>query len=62
MAVTAIVRVSGVKIAGTNIDVQWQLYWQEVEATLSVIMISITAFRSLFGMKAMQAREKKPRT
>lgn len=57
----AIIRVSGIHIAGTTDDVQWQVFWQEIEATISVIMISITAFRSLLGMKAAEAREAKDR-
>ena len=57
----AIIRIAGLRIRGTNIDVQWEVFWQEVEATVSVTMVSITAFRSLFGIKALKAREKKYR-
>jgi hypothetical protein len=46
-------------IAGTHVNVQWEVYWQEVEATIAVIMISIMTFRSLFGLKTIQSREKK---
>jgi hypothetical protein len=59
MAVTTIVRMSGMTIAGPSMDVQWIFYWQEVETTIAVIMVSITAFRSLFGIKTTQTREKK---
>lgn len=62
MIIVAIVRVSGLRIRTTNIDVQWELFWQDVEATVAVIMVSITAFRSLIGVKALKAREKRERS
>lgn len=63
MIVIAIVRVSGLRIQKkNNIDIQWELFWQDVEATVAVIMVSITAFRSLLSMKALKARENKQRS
>ena len=61
MAVIAIVRISGLQIAGTNIDVQWMIFWQHIEATVAVIMVSLTAFRSIFGIKAQQNEVRKNR-
>lgn len=55
MIMIAIVRISGVKV------LLWILFWLEIEATVAVIMVSITAFRSLLGMKAIRSREKKER-
>lgn len=62
MIMIAIIRVSGLRIRKSNIDVQWEVFWQDIEATVAVIMVSITAFRSLMGMKALKAREKRQRS
>lgn len=60
MIIIAIVRISGARIHHTtNIDVQWQTFWNDIEGTVAVIMVSITAFRSLLGVKALKSREKK---
>lgn len=59
MIVVAFVRMSGLRIRGTNIDIQWQMFWSDVETNIAVIMVSITAVRSLLGLKAMKARKKK---
>lgn len=58
MIAVAIVRISGLRIRHTIIDVQWQAFWLEVEATIAVNVVSITAFRSVLGIKASKAREK----
>lgn len=58
MIAVAIVRISGLRIQHTVIDVQWEAFWLEVEATIAVNVVSITAFRSVLGIKASQAREK----
>lgn len=62
MIMVAIVRVSGLRIQKSNIDVQWDVFWIDVEANVAVIMVSITAFRSLLGIKALKAREKRERS
>ncbi len=62
MIVIAIFRVSGLRIRKNKIDVQWEIFWQEVEATAAVIMVSITAFRSRLGIKALKARKKRDRS
>ncbi len=51
MAVTAAVRVSGLKFHGT-FDVVWLFLWQQIEACVAVAMISLTAFRSVFVASA----------
>ena len=62
MIMVALVRISGIRVAmDPKIDVQWEIFWQQMEASISVIMVSITAFRSLLGMRAAQAREKRDR-
>ncbi|MCJ1465352.1 hypothetical protein MMC07_003970 [Pseudocyphellaria aurata] len=60
MIVIAIVRVSGVRVH-QNIDTQWSIFWGEVEANVAVIMVSITAFRSLLGLNALKSRQVKER-
>ena len=45
---------------GIAIDVQWNVFWQIVEANVAVTVVSLTAFRSLYGMKTLQ-RERKNR-
>ena len=47
MAVTASIRVSGLKFRGT-FDEVWLYLWQQIEACIAVAMISLTAFRSAF--------------
>lgn len=61
MIIIAIVRVSSLRALSKNIDVQWLVFWQQLEASVAVIMVSITAFRSLLGIKASKEREKKAR-
>lgn len=58
MIIIAIVRISGLRIESTILDIVWELFWQQVEAAIAVIMVSITAFRSLLGIKENKTREK----
>ncbi|KAI9831875.1 MAG: hypothetical protein M1826_002907 [Phylliscum demangeonii] len=55
MMITAVVRISAlhmtVVVLGrpiTAIDVTWKLFWQQMEASLAVLMVSLTALRSIF--------------
>lgn len=57
MIIIAIVRISGLRIEKAILDIVWELFWQQAEAAVAVIMVSITAFRSLLGIKAQQTRE-----
>lgn len=60
MIIIAILRMVGLLLAGKkSIDVLWQVFFQQVEASISVITVSLTAFRALLGMKALHSREKK---
>ena len=47
MILIAIIRISGLR-AGNSIDVAWEIFWQFMEACIAVLMVSLTAFRSLF--------------
>lgn len=62
MILIALVRVSGSRTHGNVIDVQWVMFWNDVEATVAIIMVSVTAFRQLIGLKALNARENKDRS
>lgn len=57
MAVTAAVRVSGLKFHGT-FDEVWLVLWQQIEACVAVAMISLTAFRSVFVASATSRARK----
>lgn len=61
MIVIAIVRLSGLRVLDRYVDVQWEVFWLELEANVAVIMVSITAFRSLLGLKALKSRKEKER-
>lgn len=54
MIIIAIIRISGLRIETTILDIVWELFWQQTEAAVAVIMVSITAFRSLLGIKTRE--------
>ena len=58
MIIIAIVRVWGFIINNT-LNLVWGVFWHQAEAAIAIIMVSITAFRSLLGIKALKAQEKK---
>ncbi len=45
--IIATIRVPGLKFHGT-FDIIWLLIWQHIQACVAVIMISLTAFRSVY--------------
>lgn len=59
MIIIAIVRISSISHKKTAVAIVWELFWLDIEAAIAVIMISVTAFRSLLGIKAQKAREKR---
>lgn len=61
MIIVAVARVSGAYIHHAIIDVQWLVFLHDVEANIAIIMVSITAFRSLLGLKARRSHENKKR-
>lgn len=62
MIIVALVRISGLRTHKVFMDIQWLVFWNEVEASVATIMVSVTAFRQLLGIKALKAREKKNRS
>lgn len=61
MIIISLVQVSGARIHKDVLDLQWLVFWNEVEATIATIMVSVTAFRQLLGIKSLKAREEKDR-
>ena len=59
MIIIAIIRVSRLRLDSKSYDDQWALFFKYVEASVSVITVSITAFRSLLGLKALKSRKKR---
>lgn len=58
MILIAIVRISG-SVMKNTMDMVWALFWHQVEGAVAIIMVSLTAFRSMLGIKALKAQEKK---
>lgn len=58
MIIIASIRMLGFNIKNTYIAV-WGLFWHQTEASIAIIMVSTTAFRSLLGLKAQKAQKKK---
>ncbi|KAL8780986.1 MAG: hypothetical protein Q9213_006215 [Squamulea squamosa] len=42
---------------GTTFDVQWALFWHITEANVAVTVVSLMAFRSLYGIKTLQQEQ-----
>ena len=55
MIVIACIRISGYKVYGSD-GYTWQAFWMECAACVAVIMVSFTAFRSVFVAKTSKAR------
>ncbi|KAF2871563.1 hypothetical protein BDV95DRAFT_572287 [Massariosphaeria phaeospora] len=51
---------------GVPIDITWAVYWVHIEASIAIIMVSLTAFRTVFNLSRDQRetreRRKKPTT
>lgn len=45
--------------SGKRIDLQWGLFWQMIEACIAVTVVSLTAFRSLYGVRISKQEEKR---
>ncbi|KAL8662683.1 MAG: hypothetical protein Q9202_004467 [Teloschistes flavicans] len=58
MSIIAIVKASGIRTPSDSFDILWELFWQQIEACVAVLMVSITAFRSLFTSNKPKATNK----
>ena len=58
MAILALIRIGGMRLANGALDEVWVLFWLQQECSVAVTMVSITAFRSLFvaGQHSTPAR------
>ena len=48
MVVVTIVRIAGIKSRSGTVDIVWLAFWQQQECSIAVLMVSVSAFRSLF--------------
>lgn len=48
MIITAIVKMTGLRSTQGTFDMAWVMFWHYAEACIAILMISLTAFRSLF--------------
>lgn len=58
MIIIAIIRISGAFVNNT-LDMVWIIFWHQAEGAVAIIMVSLTAFRSMLGIKVLKAQEKK---
>lgn len=58
MVIVTIVRVCGLR-NGSNLDPVWDFYWQVVESSIAIIMVSLTAFRSFFVQERIRRSQAK---
>lgn len=61
MIIVAILRISILFIGTHGSNLIWMVFWQLVEASTAVIMVSFSAFRSLFIARETRLRENKNR-
>ena len=59
MVIVTIVRVSGLRNGSNNLDPVWDFYWQVVESSIAIIMVSSTAFRSFFVQERIRRSQEK---
>ena len=54
MIIVAIIKASGIRTSVDSFNLVWELFWQQIEACAAVLMVSFTAFRSIFLSKKQQ--------
>ena len=58
MMIIAIVRVAAGTLPGGVTDTAWLFFWQTMEAAVAVIIVSLTAMKSLIGVNAATSSKK----
>lgn len=53
MIIVAIINASAIRTSVDSFNLVWKIFWQHVEACAAVLMVSFTAFRSLFLSKRL---------
>lgn len=61
MIFIAIIRASKMRIGPDDLDFMWMTFWHQIEASTAVIMISFSAFRSLFVARESRLRQDRNR-
>lgn len=61
MIITAVIRISSVRQGPRDVNITWWIFWLFIEACVSVIMVSMTAFRSLFMAHQAQLKQNRLR-
>ena len=59
MIMIAIIKVAGLRISGKSFDLVWDIFWQQVEASVAVITVSFTAFRAILVARKSRSDEEK---
>lgn len=60
VAIVCIVRVSATENRGSY-NPTWGFFWQQAEASMAITMLSLTAFRSLFGSEHFSTHQERPK-
>lgn len=63
MIITSIIKISAGNIIKGQIDTTWVVFWLQAEASIAVMVVSISAFRALFivdGSKNHKAPQQSP--
>lgn len=47
-AITALIKVAGGNISHGQVDSAWAIFWDQAEAAVAIIVVSITSFRAFF--------------
>ena len=56
-AITAIITIAGGNTSHGQVDSAWVIFWQQAEAAVALIVVSVSAFRALFvARKASKAK------
>ena len=54
MIIIAIIRIAKAPLPNNATDTVWLFFWQFMEAAAAVLMVSLTAIRSLFGQQKIE--------
>lgn len=60
MIITCIVQIAAIRTSSDAIDISWEIFWQLAEACIAVLMVSLTALRSLFVGQISRIRPASP--
>lgn len=48
MIILSIIKIAFIRTSVDSFDLVWQIFWQQVQASAAVLMVSMNAFRSIF--------------